>query len=78
MEENVGANDFQEVPNSELPVENVEEEEKLQLKLEVLEDTATSQQPIYQMRPQLHEKYFNLIIFIIYAIKLYFFLISFK
>ncbi|XP_076162413.1 dynein light chain Tctex-type protein 2B isoform X2 [Ptiloglossa arizonensis] len=57
MEENVGANDFQEVPNSELPVENVEEEEKLQLKLEVLEDTATSQQPIYQMRPQLHEKF---------------------
>lgn len=43
-------------------IEKIEEKEKAQVNLEVLEDAETeaSQQPVYQIRPQLHEKYFNL------------------
>jgi len=38
-----------------------EEEEKKQVNLEVLEDIEeTAQQPIYQIRPHLHEKYISL------------------
>lgn len=38
-----------------------EEEEKKHVNLEVLEDVEeTAQQPVYQIRPQLHEKYINL------------------
>ncbi|XP_043262071.1 dynein light chain Tctex-type protein 2B-like [Colletes gigas] len=58
MEENIEIKDSLESAN-ELPVENVEEEEKSQVKLEILEvpETAPSQQPVYQIRPQLHEKF---------------------
>jgi len=38
-----------------------EEEEKKQVNLEVLEDIEeTAQQPVYQIRPHLHEKYISL------------------
>ncbi|XP_076636614.1 dynein light chain Tctex-type protein 2B isoform X2 [Colletes latitarsis] len=58
MEENIEIKDSLESAN-ELPVENIEEEEKSQVKLEILEvaETAPSQQPVYQIRPQLHEKF---------------------
>ncbi|XP_076648280.1 dynein light chain Tctex-type protein 2B isoform X2 [Halictus rubicundus] len=55
----VSENGTGEKNESESPVEKVEEKERTQVNLEVLEDAETehSEQRIYQMRPQLHEKF---------------------
>lgn len=49
--------------------ERYQKEEKSRLNVEILEDTATTE-PVYQIRPQLHEKYL-LIIYVFFNIKLY-------
>ncbi|XP_015434733.1 PREDICTED: tctex1 domain-containing protein 2-like [Dufourea novaeangliae] len=46
-----------EIKESDLQAEKIEEKEKAQVNLEVLEDAEASQQPVYQIRPQLHEKF---------------------
>ncbi|XP_031828535.1 dynein light chain Tctex-type protein 2B [Nomia melanderi] len=50
---------IQESNEPETLIEKIEEKEKAQVNLEVLEDAETeaSQQPVYQIRPQLHEKF---------------------
>ncbi|XP_053974767.1 dynein light chain Tctex-type protein 2B-like isoform X1 [Hylaeus volcanicus] len=58
MEENVQMKDSIE-PENKVSTEKIEKEEKMQVNLEVIEDieTTTSQQPVYQIRPQLHDKF---------------------
>lgn len=63
MEENTEAEGSVE-SESQLLTEKTEEE-KEQVNLEVLETVETdSEQPVYQIRPQLHEKYFSFVQFI--------------
>lgn len=52
-------NGNEEKDEGETPAKKVEEKERTQVNLEVLEDAeiGTSEQQIYQIRPQLHEKF---------------------
>ncbi|XP_076686474.1 dynein light chain Tctex-type protein 2B [Andrena cerasifolii] len=58
MEDNVETEDSGQ-SKTKLSVDIVEEEEKTQVNVEVLDDTETvaPEQPVYQIRPQLHEKF---------------------
>ena len=58
MEENVETDDSGQ-SKTKLSVDIVEEEEKTQVNVEVLDDaeTVAAEQPVYQIRPQLHEKF---------------------
>ena len=58
MEENIETEDSGQ-SKTELSVDIAEEEEKTQVNVEVLDDTETvaPEQPVYQIRPQLHEKF---------------------
>ncbi|XP_076242910.1 dynein light chain Tctex-type protein 2B [Calliopsis andreniformis] len=57
MAENVEATESTEI-ESKLSNEKVEDEEKTQVNVEVLENIeASSEEPVYQIRPQLHEKF---------------------
>ena len=58
MEETVETEDSGQ-SKTELSVDIAEEEEKTQVNVEVLDDTETvaPEQPVYQIRPQLHEKF---------------------
>ena len=74
MEENVETEDSGQ-SKTELSVDIAEEEEKTQVNVEVLDDaeTVAPEQPVYQIRPQLHEKYFGLFKIISSTIKLHLF-----
>ena len=58
MEENIETEDSGQ-SKTELSVDIAEEEEKTQVNVEVLDDaeTVAPEQPVYQIRPQLHEKF---------------------
>lgn len=49
--------------------EKEEKEEKTQVNVEVLEDGDAVTSQIYQIRPQLHEKYFDLVSFLFSNLK---------
>lgn len=72
MEENVETDDSGQ-SKTKLSVDIAEEEEKTQVNVEVLDDaeTVAPEQPVYQIRPQLHEKYFGLVKIMSSTIKLH-------